>query len=583
MDVQYLIKGGTIVDGTGAPPYAGDVRIRHGKIAEIAPSLAPEGLERVIDAKGCYVTPGFFENHNHWDGGIWWTPTLDPLPSYGATTTINGNCGFSVAPAHDDPKVRATLIDIFNFFEDIPEEAMTQLIPWNWRKWSEMQSTLKERVRLPLNYASYCGHIALRLAVMGMEAWDRTATDDEIARMCDLLQDALEAGALGMSSNLMDHDKHDRPVPSKQADEREWRALIDVLGRYPGATLQLIVDTFLKRNAPEQGAWIAEMTKAHNVRTQMAIIPTLMFQEPQRLEAEGMYQQWKDDGREIYALFHHVSPTSMINFVRTLAFAQNGNPVWHEIIEAPTEAEKLKLLADPAWRDRAREAWDQQYPHSYFHDPSALTLRESETGYGPVGVTLSDYMRETGINHTSDALAEWLLRNGTLSTLLKKSWERNEERLVELIRDPNALGNASDAGAHGKLFCGAGDAVYLLTHFVRDEKLVKIEEAVNVLTGRAAAFFGFNDRGELKVGKRADVVVFDIDEIERRPEIKTWDVPSGDGGRTYRYTRDPAPMRLTLVNGVATFDHGAFTGNFPGEYIGPALAGGQPSLAHAAE
>jgi N-acyl-D-aspartate/D-glutamate deacylase len=581
MQVQYLIKGGQVVDGTGAPAFAADVRIKNGMIAEIAPGITPQDRERVIDASGCYVTPGFFENHNHWDGGIWWIPTMDPLPSYGATTTINGNCGFSVAPAHPDPKVRAQIVDIFNFFEDIPEEAMTTLLPWTWRKWSEMQATQKAKLKLPLNYASYCGHIALRLAAMGMEAWDRVASDAEIAQMCELLQDALGAGALGLSSNLMDHDKYDRPVPSKLADEREWRALIDVLGANRGSTLQLIIDTFLQRNGPEQGAWIAEMTKAHNIRTQMGIIPTLSFQEPQRLEAEPMVRRWKDEGREIYALFHHVSPTSMINFVRTLAFAQNGNPVWHEVIEASTEEEKLKLLADPDWRDRAREAWDEQYPHSYFHDPAALTLRESETGYGPVGVTLADFMAETGINHTSDALAEWVLRNGVLSTILKKSWPRNEERLVQLIKDTKTLGNVSDSGAHGKLFCGAGDAVYLLTHFVRDEKLVTIEEAVNVLTGRSAAFFGFSDRGVLKVGKRADVVVFDLDEIERRPEIKTYDVPDGEGGRTYRYTREPAPMRLTLVNGVATFDHGAFTGNFPGEFIGPDQI--PPAFAHAAE
>jgi N-acyl-D-aspartate/D-glutamate deacylase len=302
----------------------------------------------------------------------------------------------------------------------------------------------------------------------------------------------------------------------------------------------------------------------------MAIIPLLKFQDAQRQQAEVLYQQWKDEGRDIHCLFHHVSPTSMVNFVRTLTFAQNGNMVWHEIIEAPTEEAKLALLADPDWRDRAREAWDKQFPHSYFNQPSALTLRESETGYGPVGVTLSDYMNETGINHTSDALAEWVLRNGTLSTILKTSYELNEDRLVEMIRDPKGLGNASDSGAHGKMFCGAGDAVYLLTHFVRDEKRLTIEEAITSITGRTAAFFGFIDRGVLKVGKRADITVFNLDEIERRPEIKTWDVPDSKGGRTYRYTREPAPMRLTLCNGVATFDHGAFTGNFPGRYIGPA-------------
>jgi N-acyl-D-amino-acid deacylase len=582
MEVQYLIKNGTVVDGTGAPAYLADVRVRRGLIYEIGASLAPQGLERVIDAKGCYVTPGFFENHNHWDGNIWWTPTMDPLPGYGATTSINGNCGFSAAPAPKDPEVRAQIVDIFNFFEDIPAEAMTNIPAWDWYKWSEMQASLKRNVRLPLNFASYCGHIALRLTVMGMEAWDRIATDAEISEMCALLDDAVGAGALGLSSNLMDHDKHDRPVPSKVADEREWRALIGVLGNHPGSSLQLITDTFLQRNGPQQTAWIAEMTKDQNIRVQTGIIPTLHFQESQRLEAQVLYDGWKAEGRDMHALFHHVSPTSMINFWRTLAFAQNGNPVWHELIEAPTEEAKLALLADRDWRDRAREAWDNQYPHSYFLDPSALTLRESETGYGPVGSTLSEYMAQSGFNHTSDALAEWILRNGTQSTILKKSWERNEDVLIDLIRDPMSLGNASDSGAHGKLFCGGGDNVYLLTHFVRDEKKITIEEGVHVLTGKSAAFFGFDDRGVLKVGKRADVLVFNLDEIERRPEIKTWDVPDGHGARTYRYTRDAAPMRLTLVNGVPTFDHGAFTGNFPGEYIQPS-AYDRPALAQAAE
>jgi N-acyl-D-aspartate/D-glutamate deacylase len=579
MQVRYLIKGGTVVDGTGAPAYRADVRIEGGLIAEIAADIAPAQRERVIDATGCYVTPGFIELHNHWDGAIWWTPTMDPLPGYGATTSINGNCGFSAAPISDDPAVRREIVDIFNFFEDIPEEAMLNLLPWTWRRWSEYQATLKSSLRLPLNFASYCGHIPLRLAAMGLDAWDRAASDAEIAHMCDLLEDALSAGALGLSSNLIDNDRRDRPICSKLAEDKEWAALMDVLARHPGATLQVVTDNFMRQDSPQMGERLARLAGPRGIRMQWPGVPQLKFQARLAEKGRALHERFKAEGREFYTIFHYESPTSMMNFVRSLVFAQNGNLVWHEMIEAAGEDEKLAMLADPAWRGRAREAWDNQYPHSYLNFPESLHLHESETGYGPVGCTLADYMRRAGIDHASDAMAEWLLVNGVESTILKTSWERDEDLVVELMRDPKALGNISDSGAHGKMFCGAGDNVLVLTKYVRDLRRITIEEGVNLLTWRNADFFGLHDRGRLLVGKRADVVVFNLDEIERRPETRAWDVPDGRGARTYRYTRDPAPMRLTLVNGVATFDHGAFTGKFPGDFLRPCPDSGPAALA----
>jgi N-acyl-D-aspartate/D-glutamate deacylase len=148
---------------------------------------------------------------------------------------------------------------------------------------------------------------------------------------------------------------------------------------------------------------------------------------------------------------------------------------------------------------------------------------------------------------------------------------KHEAATMALFKDEMSVGNLADSGAHGKMFCGIGDNVLLLTKYVRDDKTLQIEEAVHILTGKLANHFHLHDRGEIKVGKRADITVFNLDEIERRKEFKTYDVPDGEGGRTFRYTRDPAPMRLTMVNGITTFDRGAFTGNFPGEYIAPAL------------
>lgn len=581
MEIRLLIKGGTVVDGSGRrPAYAADVRTAHGRIVEIGQDLKAGVGERVFDAAGCYVTPGFIETHNHWDGGVWWTPNMEPLPGYGATTSINGNCGFSLAPAPQGAADREDVIDIFNYFEDIPEEPMRKIVPWNWTKWSEYKDSMQRNVRLPLNFCSFCGHIPIRLAVMGQEAWTRAASPAEIARMCELLEDALSAGAMGLSSNFLDYDKHERPLPSQQADDAELSALLAVLARHPGATFQVILDYFMRKTANDTLERMGRLAKAAGVRMQWAGMPTLKYMAPQLPRAEELHEQFKAEGLPIYTAFNVISPTSVINFGRTLVFGQNGNPVWQEMVNTPTWEAKAAMLADPQWRDQAREAWDNQFAHSYLHDPSAMLLRESESGYGPVGVTLADYMAQTGINHPSDAMAQWVLNNGQESTILKRSWEKDEAILGKLLVDTNSLANVSDAGAHGKLFCGAGYNVFLLTDYVRDRKALSLEQAVHMLSWRIAEFFGLTDRGLIEVGKAADIAVFNLDEIEMRPERKTWDVWDGTGGRTYRYTRDPAPMRLTLVNGQPTFDRGEFAGRYPGQFVGPQ---GAAPLAMAAE
>jgi N-acyl-D-amino-acid deacylase len=569
MEFRLLIKGGTVIDGTGAPAFAADVRVAGGRIIEVGRELRVATGERLFDAAGCYVTPGHIETHNHWDGGVWWNPNLEPLPGYGATTSINGNCGFSIAPAPQNEKDRQNVIDIFNYFEDIPEEPMREIVPWDWKKWSEYKASMQGKVKLPLNFCAFCGHIPLRLCVMGQDAWTRTATPSEIAQMCELLDDALAAGAMGLSSNYLDYDKYERPLPSQQANDAEFSALLAVLARYPGATFQVILDYFMRKTGNDSLERMGRLAKQAGIRMQWAGMPTLQYMASQLPRAQELHEKFKQEGLDIYTAFNVISPTSVINFGRTLVFGQNGNPVWQELVNTPGWEAKAAMLSDAQWRDRARTSWTNQFAHSYLHVPAAMLLRESESGYGPTGVTLADYMAQTSIKHASDAMAEWVLNNGQESTILKKSWEKDEKILNELLVDTHSLANVSDAGAHGKLFCGAGYNVFLLTDYVRDRKVISIEQGIHMLTGRLAGFFGLHDRGQIKVGKVADITVFNLDEIEMRPEKKTWDVWDGTGGRTYRYTRDPAPMRLTLVNGEPTFDRGEFTGRYPGQFVGP--------------
>ncbi len=566
---DILLKGGTVVDGTGAAPRKADVRIKGDVIAEIGDNLEPRG-ERVFEVDGCFVSPGFIESHTHFDATMWWQPDLDPMPGYGVTTIIMGNCGFSAAPVHEDPEVRQEMINIFSFFEDIPDGPFVKNLPWDWRSWSEYKKSMTQRVRVPANYGAFVGHIAIRLAVMGMDAWERKATPEEIAQMARHLEDALDAGALGLSSNLLDHDGRDRPVPSQVAGDEEFEALMAVLERYPGTTMQIIVDTFMRMTGPASIERMMRLAKGKKVRIQIAgAIPTLEFQKPALEKMAPLMEKAKAEGYDFWPGYAHVSPTNTLSLTRSLIFAQSNDYVWHEVVLAETEEEKLRLLNDPDWRARARESWDTKaWPHAPMSNPHRLHLRNSDNGFGPINVTLKEYADSRGL-HPSDAMAEWIIANGVRSTVHMAPFPRNEELTLELLKDPQTVGNINDAPPHGQMFCGGGENILLLTKYAK-EGLLPLEQSVHVMTGKLANFFGLHDRGELKVGKRADIAVFDLDEVQHREEFKRFDVPDGNYGVTWRYTRDAAPMRLTIVNGMPTFMDGRFTGAMPGEFISPA-------------
>jgi len=576
-----LIKNGTVVDGTGAPAFRADVRIRDGVITEVGESLEAAG-ERVFDADGCYVTPGFIESHTHYDASMWWQPDLDPLPSYGATTMILGNCGFTMAPLHPSQEAREEVMGIFSFFEDIPLEPFKQHVSWDWNTWSEYRASFEKRLQVPLNYASFVGHIPLRLAAMGMDAWNRAATPEEIAKMAELLDDALAAGALGLSDNLHDHDGDNRPVPTLLADDAEFTALFDVMDRYPHTCYQVIVDTFMRKTGPDSLKRLEKLLKGRKIRVQIAgAIPSLEFQKDILPAMQASTQSMRDAGIDVWPGYAHVSPTNVLGIVKSLIYAQSNDYVWHEVVLAEDHDEKRRLLADPEWRARARDSWDNQaWPHSPLQNPQDLYLIDSENGTGPINITLKDYAESRGL-HRSDAMAEWILANGTLSTVHMAPFPKDEELTIDLMNDPRTVGNISDAGAHLQMLCGGGENALLLTQYVREEKKLSLEQAVHVMTGKLATHFFLNDRGVIAPGKRADICVFNLDEIERRQMIKAWDMPDGKGGTSWRFTREAMPARLTLVNGVPTFENGAYTGNKPGKFLSP--ANDSAALAVAAE
>lgn len=556
---DLLVTGGSIVDGSGAPAYSADVRVRDGVIVEIAPDLAPDG-ESVIDARGCTVAPGIIDTHTHLDGAMWWNPDVDPLPASGNTSMVFGNCGNSIAPLAGAQ--RDEIVDLLCFLEDLPVEAFRQLVPWSWESWGEYAAVLRE-CPAAVHFGGYVGHLALRTFVMRDAAWERPADDDEVRRMCAVLDEGLRAGAFGLSLNVFDRDRTLRPVPGYFADDAEYRALFDVVAQHRPATVQVL--TFFPdhdRNLADAVRFGA-IARETGVRVQWPGLPVNSPDDDRRPEYWELFHRLQAEGADVWPMLAFKPLVPFFSFERSIAFQRV--PAWNEVLNGPAE-DKLATLADPEWRARARDDWDNRTRSSMSRvdRPHEMYFAVSETGAGPLGISLLEYSEQTGL-HLSDALAEWVLANGVGSLLSGAPERHNEGDIVRALHEPRMLPNITDSGAHLQLFAAAGEHVYLLTHYVRDAGLVTLEHAVHALTGRVAGFFGLRDRGAVTVGSAGDLCVFALDELQLGREERVWDVPFG----TWRFRREPAGFRATVVAGEPTWLDGAATGALPGQLLRP--------------
>ncbi len=507
-------------------------------IVEIGPALATSG-EMEIDAHGALVTPGFVDSHTHYDLEMFWDPSLDPLPTHGITTMVMGNCGLGIAPTRAD--IQSEIADLLCFVEELPT-TLTTAFEWGWPTWSEYFATAST-VPLAVTPFAFTAHNALRATVMGREAWDRAATDAEVVSMVALLDDALRAGSLGLSGNWFDTDRRGDLVPSRRADDRELQALLAALARCPGALLQTIIRDDATR------IHVHELAAAAGVRV---------------LSLGDGTGGGRDGEPGVTYLGGGGEPARpRLGFDSSIGTA--AIPAWHTLVNGPAER-KRALLADPAWRARARHDWDHpldeqnSFRASQLHE---LILSDPEDGPGPAGVSLLDLAQDRG-QHPSDALADWVLANGigsryTKLTLGRMSQEDRDDQDRRFFARTDTIFGGTDAGAHLKMFCGAGSALHLLTHWVRETGELSVEQAVHFLTQRSTEFFSLNDRGVVAVGRRADLNVFALDEIDLHDVARVHDLPEGD----FRFTRPSAGFRATLVGGTATVLDGVSTGARP--------------------
>jgi N-acyl-D-amino-acid deacylase len=558
---DLLLTGGTVVDGTGAPGRPADVRVRDGRIVEIGSGLI--GPEPMIDATECIVAPGIIDTHTHLDGAMWWDPALDPLPAHGNTSMVFGNCGNSIAPVIAGPQ-RDEIVDLLCFLEDLPLGAFQHEIPWSWETWPQYMSALGS-APTAVHMAGYLGHVTLRTYVMGADAWQRAATTDEIARMCAVLDEGLSAGALGLSINHFDRDRTLRPVPGFFATDAEYRALFGVVAAHRPATVQMILRFNDPQDSIADARRFAALLADTGVRAQYTGIPFNVRDDDRRDEWWALHDELRASA-DMWPMVNAKPLAPFFGFERSLVFQRVA--AWNEVINGP-EADKLPTLADPQWRARARTDWDNRTRSSLsrLERPDEMLLTISETGVGPLDISLADLVEQTGL-HISDALADWVVANGTGSQMMGVPERLSEDDVVRAALDPHTVFNINDSGAHLQLFAAAGEHLHVLTHYVRDTGRLTLEQGVHVLTGRTAEFFGLHDRGRVEVGRVADLVVFRLDELQLGAEERAYDVPHG----TWRFTRPPAGFRWTIAAGVPTWSDGRATGARPGTVLRPVAA-----------
>jgi N-acyl-D-aspartate/D-glutamate deacylase len=556
---NLLIRGGTVVDGTGAPGYRADVRVRDGVIVDIADGLDRDG-EPELDAGGAVVTPGFIDSHTHFDPTLFWDADCDPVPQHGVTTVLAGNCSLSMAPVR--PGSTGELGGLFAYIEDLPEHVFTETVPWNWESYASYLDRMSER-NLGVNMAGLVGHTPIRLYVMGDEAWERAATPDEVGEMAAVLRDSLRAGAFGMSTSLgFDEDRTKRPVPSRLAEDAELGALIETLAR-EDRFLQFIpspVPKYLTRDVSR----VADLTRPLGVVSTWINI----FYDDQRPE---LALQQLDFSGELQAsgarCYPQISPRGLdiqVNWSGGMSFYTMANG-WHRAVQADRE-EKAALLVDPQWRAVAREEWDRVPFTMIRHRLPERILLVSVTNPANqewVGRSFAELVAARG-GHPSDVLADWLLENdlrpGVVGTGIANS---DPAGVAATLKHPAGIVSNSDAGAHLQMMCAVGDTTLLLARHVRERGDLTLEEAVHKVTGRQAELFGFTGRGRIQSGFAADLAVFALDELDWDQPEMTSDLPKG----AMRLRRGPGGYRYTVVDGTVTQEDGVLTNALPGRLL----------------
>ena len=562
MAYDLLIKDARVVDGSGMPAYTADVGVRDGRIAGIG--RIQETAKRTIQADGLALAPGFIDQHTHMDAHLLWDPVALPLPEHGVTTLVTGNCGLSLMPAR--PGHESALIGNFVRVEAIPRSIL-ETVDWRWRSTADYLSVLDER--LGVNVACIVGHNAIRQHVMGDDATEREATPEEIGRMREVMRGAMRDGAIGYSINRNpSHYRDDgKPLPSRVATEDELLQVAGVLSEFSAGVVQ---HSSMGGRRVEDIDWIARLGA---VSGRPVLWTGVTFQRDQPDIWRRQLAYLEPHFRKGLRLFGNTNivPFAIRISLKTTQFF-DGLPTWRALMAGPV-GERTVALARPEVRSALRAEMDPAFAARLAgvkvlrpHLPRNQTLR---------GTTVEDLARLRNAPAPLDALLDLALEEDLETVFLASN--PIEDEMAEIARSPYTIVGQSDAGAHVQFISNFGVCTTLLGHYVRERRLLSLEEAVRQLTFKVASVFGIRDRGLVWPGWTADLVLFNPDTVESQDVEEADDYP---GGFT-RVLQHARGVHYTIVNGEVLVERGEHTGAYPGRVIRNPCAGSmEPATAH---
>ena len=571
MTFDLLIKNGTVVDGSGMARYRADVGVTDGRITEIGRIRGP--ADRTIDADGQIVAPGFIDGHTHMDAQVAWDPIGSCSCWHGVTSVVMGNCGFALAPCK--PDAREWYAKCLEAVEDISTEAMLAGIDWNWETFPEYLDTV---AALPkgINYASYIGHSALRMYAMGERALEQEATEDDLKLMANAVQEALRAGAMGLSTSRANtHIRPDGgPVASRIANWQEIAHLAGAMAELNAGIFQIGPDV---SGGAAQRAFMAELRAValNSGRPVMfSILSTAQGDKPNPWQ----YQlEWMDDAVAAGARLFGQATTRSINAIFSLKsyLPFDVLPRGGEIRALPLEAQK-RQLHDPEIRAAliAEEALMKPKGTEFQGGGAATTdpRKPDYTGLFPMldvkwdDPSIAELARARQQNPV-DVMIDMVLENEDLVFVQPLVNEKPDE-VLGMLKHPRTLATFSDSGAHVCQEMGSSLQTHLLSYWVREKQAFTLEEAVRMLTFDNASAWEIGDRGLIRTGMAADILVFDEDTIQPAlPTVET-DLPGG----ARRLVQKADGISATIVNGDITLQNGIHTGAAPGQLIKGPLA-----------
>jgi len=554
---DLVIRDALILDGTGAEPVRGDLAVRDGRIAAVGGRLG--AAKQTVQADGLALAPVIIDGHTHYDAQITWDAYANPSPALGVTTAVLGNCGFTIAPCR--PTHRDITMRNLTHVEGMSLDALRAGIRWEFESFPQYLDML-ERQGVGPNIACFVGHSAVRTYVMGEDASTRTAREDEVAQMADLVRDAMAAGAIGFASTTAEAHNGEGgvPMPSRLADDRELRSLVKAMGEAGKGVYMLTRGRttsipYLEELAAEARRPVVIAALFHSNTNPEAAFTTLAQINAARGRGNRLYAQTS------------CCPLSM-DFTFKSPYVFEGLAAWKPAMQAHDGAALARIYADPAFRDAVRqelaEARGQRLFNSEWDMVRVVEVARAEH-QALEGQSVATLARQAG-REPLDYILDLALSEGLDTAFVAQLLHNDEAAVTRILQDPETHISLSDAGAHLTFLCDAGFGLHLLGHWVRDRQVMSLAQAVHRLTGQPAMLFGIADRGVLKPGLAADLMLFDPATVARGRNQRVHDLPAGAA----RLTTQAVGLHGVWVNGTRLVDQaGAMLGDAgrPGQVL----------------